>query len=46
MATRNYESLNEAPIQEAEKDNEISTFKSVMAGLGSGLFHIYRCNVL
>ena len=38
MATRNYESLNEAPIQEAEKDNEISTFKSVMAGLGSGLF--------
>jgi hypothetical protein len=33
MATRNYESLNEAPIQEAEKDNEISTFKSVMAGL-------------
>ena len=40
MATRNYESLNEAPIQEAEKDNEISTFKSVMAGLGSGLFKI------
>ena len=40
MATRNYEALTEAPIQEAEKNNEISTFKSAMAGLGSGLFKI------
>ncbi|MBT4678981.1 MAG: hypothetical protein HOB69_03880, partial [Flavobacterium sp.] len=40
MATRNYEALTQAPIQEAEKDNNISTFKSVMAGLGSGLYKI------
>jgi len=40
MATRNYEALTEAPIQEAEKNNEISTFKSAMAGIGSGLFKI------
>ena len=40
MATRNYEALTQAPIEEAEKDNEISTFKSVMAGIGSGLFKI------
>jgi hypothetical protein len=30
----------EEELQTAEKDNEISTFKSVMAGLGSGLFKI------
>ena len=40
MATRNYEALTQAPIEEAEKDNEISTFKSVMAGIGSGLLKI------
>jgi hypothetical protein len=40
MATRNYDLLDQAAIKPAENNNEISTFKSVMAGLGSGLFKI------
>ena len=40
MATRNYDLLNQANIQESENDNEISTIQSVLAGIGSGLFKI------
>ena len=40
MATRNYEALTQVPVLEAEENNEISTFKSAMAGIGSGLFKI------
>jgi len=36
MATRTYET----PLQTPEEDNETSTFVSILAGIGSGLFKI------